>query len=170
VVDVRGSFLAQADDLIESRGEEVRGGQNPAVRPELVLPHDLLVVDGVLNVDVGVVREFAHRGVEVYDVRDFALGVLVRVDALHQRGLAAARHSDDDADGGPLLHVGVGDWPGANRRGRWELRRGRLILRLARLALHLGFIIRHDARVRRNVHAEGDRGRVRAVGVAGASK
>jgi hypothetical protein len=55
--------------LIELGGEEVEGGHDSPVGAEAVLLHDLFVVDRVPDVDVGRIRNFVARRVQVDDVR-----------------------------------------------------------------------------------------------------
>eukprot|EP00982_Pelagococcus_subviridis_P003247 24615-Pelagococcus_subviridis.AAC.4 len=63
MIDLFRPPLAQVHDLVEPRREQVRRGQDRAVRPEVILFHHRLVVHRVADVHVGVVREVSHRGV-----------------------------------------------------------------------------------------------------------
>jgi hypothetical protein len=76
------------------------------------LLHDLVVVDRVANVDVGSEGKMSNGGVEIEDVGRLLLRVEVRVDALHERRLAAACHTDYD-DG----YGGVIPWKSGSRKG-----------------------------------------------------
>ena len=81
----------------QQSSEESRGS-----RTELVLLHDLLVVDRVANVNVGGVGHVLHGGVEVDEVARVATLEEMGIEPLHQRRLAAARHSDHDRADGAL--------------------------------------------------------------------
>ena len=59
------ALLENGHDLVDLGAEEVEGGEDGAVGTEVVLLHDLLVVDRVADVDVGVEGHTAHGGVEV---------------------------------------------------------------------------------------------------------
>lgn len=50
-----GAFFQQGEDLVDFGGEEVEGGEDAAVRAEVVLGHYFFVGDRVPDVDVGVV-------------------------------------------------------------------------------------------------------------------
>ena len=87
----------EVEDLIEARGEEVEARENAAVRTQLVLLHHLAVVDRIADVDVWPEWRVENGRIEVNHVIRLVLVVQVRVEALHQRRLASARHADDDA-------------------------------------------------------------------------
>lgn len=85
--------------LVEPRREQVARREDAAVGPEAVLLHDVLVVDGVPDVDVGAVWQLRDRGVEVYDVARAPRRVEVAVEALDERRLAGAGHACADIVG-----------------------------------------------------------------------
>jgi len=96
---LRAPRLDQREHLLEARRKEVQRREDAAVGPELVLLHDLAVVDGVAHVDVRAERRLEHRRVEVHQVVR-RLGLMqVGVQPLHERRLAGARHADNDARG-----------------------------------------------------------------------
>jgi hypothetical protein len=59
------ALLEDGHDLVDLGAEKIEGGEDGAVGAEIVLLHDLLVVDRVADVDVGVEWHAAHGGVEV---------------------------------------------------------------------------------------------------------
>ena len=65
VLMLRAPRLDQREHLLEARRKEVQRREDAAVGPELVLLHDLAVVDGVAHVDVRAERRLEHRRVVV---------------------------------------------------------------------------------------------------------
>lgn len=105
VLKLIAALLEKVEHLVEARGEEVERCHDAAVGSEVVLLHDLLVLDRVTDVDVGT-KGNARRGwVQVNHVGRLLIHVQVRIESLHERGLATAGHADDNADYGllPLL-------------------------------------------------------------------
>eukprot|EP00962_Isochrysis_galbana_P041709 scaffold15389_cov131-Isochrysis_galbana.AAC.6 len=104
----RGACLDQPHDVLEAGGKQVERGEDAAVGAELILAHHLAVVDRVTDVDVRAEGRLEHRRVEVDQVvRRLAL-VQVRVEPLHERGLAAARHAEHNASDRALLRGAPG--------------------------------------------------------------
>lgn len=102
-LDIGGTLLHKSQHLVEFSREQIQCGQDTTVGTKIVpefsasrkiiqrsdpLLHDLLVVDGISNINVGTVRHVRHSRVEVQDIRWGLLGVKVRVEALKQRCLA----------------------------------------------------------------------------------
>ena len=57
--------------LVELCCKEIKAGDDAAVGAELVLLHDLLVVDGVPNVNVGGKGNLATRRIKVDNIRRY---------------------------------------------------------------------------------------------------
>lgn len=72
------------DDLVHLGSEQVQCRHDPAVGSEVVLLHDLSIVDGVADIDVAVERYIKHGRVKVDDIWRSLLRVKMRVYALHK--------------------------------------------------------------------------------------
>jgi hypothetical protein len=64
-----------------------------SIWPKPVLLHDLLVVDGVADVNVGLVWHVVHGRVQVQHIRCLLRLVQVCIEPLQQTGFARASHS-----------------------------------------------------------------------------
>lgn len=71
----RRTLVEQVDDLVNFCREEVQGRQDAAVRSQVVLLHDLLIVDRVADVNVAFERDVEHSGIQV----DHVWGILLAV-------------------------------------------------------------------------------------------
>ena len=56
MVEGRAALVNEAEYLIKLCGEEIQGREYGTVGPQVVLLHDLFVVDGVTDVNVGAKR------------------------------------------------------------------------------------------------------------------
>jgi hypothetical protein len=83
-------LLEHANHLVDLCGKQIQRSHDGAVGPEVVVLHDISVLDRLADVDVAVEREVEGRGVEVDDIGRAVLGVKVRVDASHKGRLAGA--------------------------------------------------------------------------------
>ena len=90
---LRRPLLENVHHLVEARGEEVEARHDGAVGPQVVLPHDLLVIDGVAHVEVAPIWHGGHRRVQVERVGGRPLGLKVRRQGVHQTRLARACHA-----------------------------------------------------------------------------
>jgi hypothetical protein len=122
VLDSLCSLLDETQDLVELGGEQVKGCQDPSVRSEVVprreekdktemsfcippersktvlterneLLHDLLIINGISDIDVGVEGHVSDGWVEIDNVGRLLLLMEVRVQTLHKRRLARAGHT-----------------------------------------------------------------------------
>ncbi len=95
-----GALLQETQDLVHFGGKEVQRRQDAAVGAEVVLPHHLLVVDGIADVDIAFEGDIQYGGVEVDDIRGLFFRMQMCVDALHEGCFARPCHADaDDSDG-----------------------------------------------------------------------
>jgi hypothetical protein len=93
-------LLQQSAHLIKLSGEEVKAGDDAPVWTQLILLHDLLVVDGVPDVNVSRIGHLPTRGVQVHYVRRLLAPIKLRREPLDKGRLPGARHAQDDDAGG----------------------------------------------------------------------
>lgn len=94
LLDLGRSFLDQSQDLIKLCGKQVQRGEDATIGAQIVLLHDLGIIDGIPDVNVCREGEVRDCWVEVQDVGLFVCrSVEVRVEALHEGGFARAGHA-----------------------------------------------------------------------------
>ncbi len=83
--------------LVKLRSKQVEAGDDAAVGSQLVLLHDLLVVDGVPDVNVSGVGHLPARRVQIYHV-GLACSATVQFSSepLDKGGLSGAGHAEDN--------------------------------------------------------------------------
>ena len=88
------STARDLDNLVNFRCEQVERCDNGSVGSQIVFFHYFFVFNRISNIDVGTKRHLENSRIQVYHIWRSFLDVEMRVETLHERGLARPGHAD----------------------------------------------------------------------------